>query len=375
MMPFRLGALLLAPVLLCACGNPGSPLPPSLKLPDPVLDLRADRLGDTVTLHWTMPRRSTDRLLLQGDQRAAVCRAVDAGPCERIGERLLQPAAPATVTDSLPAALRAGEPRLLRYEVRLDNKAGRDAGVSNPAFAGAGPAPPPVRAAEAAMSARGVEVRWQAPADASVPASEEHARLLVRLVRDRVLAPGESAKPTRDETAAGVPPPEQQLLETEERVSGRPGDPWRPDHTVDADAQRNHSYRYTVQLVQQEALGGHTVEVSGLPAYTTVLSTRDIYPPSVPEELSAVANAQEHTIDLSWSADADPDVAGYFVYRRRAGSFEPPERVSGRDPLPNPSWRDAHAANGVRYSYSVSAADASGNESARSPEGTEALPE
>ncbi len=372
---FRLAALALAPVLLCACGNPGSPLPPSLKLPDPVVDLHADRLGDMVTLHWTMPRRSTDRLLLQGDQRAAVCRAVDAGPCERIGERLLQPAAPATVTDSLPAALRTGQPRLLRYEVRLDNKAGRDAGVSNPAFAAAGPAPPPVRAVEAAMSAHGVEVRWQAPADASAPASEEHARLLVRLVRDRVLAPGESEKPTRDEAAAGVPPPPQQLLETEERAPAHTGDPWQPDHTVDADARSNRSYRYAVQLVQQETLGGHTVEVSGLPAYTGVLAARDIYPPSVPAELSAVANAQEHTIDLSWSADADPDVAGYFVYSRRAGSSGLPERVSGRDPLPNPSWRDAHAADGVRYSYSVSAVDASGNESARSPEVTEALPE
>ena len=109
---------------------------------------------------------------------------------------------------------------------------------------------------------------------------------------------------------------------------------------------------------------------------------RDVYPPAVPAGLAAVANVEGGTqgaIDLAWSADADPDTAGYVVYRRMAGSAAAPERVSGFKSgaglLPSPTWSDTDVKKGVRYAYSVSAVDASGNESARSPEVTEGLPE
>ena len=136
--------LLLLP--LCACGNPGLPLPPSLKLPEPAADLSADRVADTVRLHWTMSRRSTDRLLLKGDQRAVICRAAESAPCQRIGELLVEAGKPASFQDALPPALTSGEPRLLRYELRLQNRRHQDAGAAASAFAMAGLPPPAVAA-------------------------------------------------------------------------------------------------------------------------------------------------------------------------------------------------------------------------------------
>ena len=49
-------------------------------------------------------------------------------------------------------------------------------------------------------------------------------------------------------------------------------------------------------------------------------------------------------------------------------------RVSGAKLLPGPAWSDPGAKPGLRYQYSVTAVDASGNESARSAERAEALP-
>ncbi len=359
-------------VLLTGCGNPGSPQPPSLKLPKLVTDLQAARTGDTVTLHWTVPERATDNVALRGDQRAVVCRALAAQPCAAMGELPVQAGASAEFTDTLPAPLQAGPLQLLRYEVRLENHARESAGSSNFAYSAAGDAPPPLLAVTAAATRTGVLVRWQTPAASRVDAPG--TRLLVRLQRDRVLAPGESAVPVHGEITAGVPQPPKQTLEALEHPPAATTGLWSPDHTLDAEAAPNRNYRYTAQLVEQVTLEGHALEIDGASAQTDIVSAKDVFPPAVPHDLAVVANGENGAIDLSWSAGEDKDVAGYFVYRRTESSSEAPVRVSGNIPMPVPAWSDTKPVPGTRYSYSVSAVDTSGNESARSTEVSETLP-
>src|SRR5438270_659862 len=70
-----------AAAFVAGCASPGTPLPPSLKLPQPVADLTATRIGNQVVLHWTTPARTTDRLLIAGPVTAEVCRdAASAAP-------------------------------------------------------------------------------------------------------------------------------------------------------------------------------------------------------------------------------------------------------------------------------------------------------
>ena len=385
MMFVRLAAMVLAcalvcacGALLCACGNPGSPLPPSLMLPEAVTDLRAERTGNVVSLHWTMPRRTTDRLLLKGDQQVELCRALDKAPCRDVGRRLLQPSAAAEASDILPPELSAGAPHLLRYEVRLENRLRRSAGASNPAWVASGAAPPQVHNGEARVGPQGIELTWQTP---PVPPEGNAAavHLLVRLERERILAPSESSEGSKQQVDAGVPQPPQQTLEAAQHLvvqNAALGGAavWQPEHTVDADAQLNRQYRYAIQLVRQDQIDGHLLETRGLPAGAGVVTARDVFPPAVPAGLAAVADAQDGTIDLSWTPNADVDLAGYVVYRRQGGTSLPAERVSGKDLLPTANWSDTHASRGTRYLYSVSAVDASGNESARSAEASEALP-
>ncbi|HZD47398.1 MAG TPA: hypothetical protein VE178_01520, partial [Silvibacterium sp.] len=112
-MRVALAALALPPLLIPAgCGTPAAPLPPSLKLPTPVTDLTAVRYGDEVRLHWTMPRRTTDKVLLKGPQQARICRRVQAGSCETAADQAFAPDAPADFIDPLPPSVVSGSPRL-----------------------------------------------------------------------------------------------------------------------------------------------------------------------------------------------------------------------------------------------------------------------
>src|SRR5690348_5548374 len=161
------GLLLLASLL--GCGTPGVPLPPSLDLPQPVLDLRASRKGDTVTLFWTVPRQTTDRTNIRprrlGPTR--VCRSltvamtectdevkqVDTPALVAAGEAAAEAKAkananasnkrpqpspakavpiPASATDAIPQSLGQKNPTgFVDYAVETLNTRGRSAGLSN----------------------------------------------------------------------------------------------------------------------------------------------------------------------------------------------------------------------------------------------------
>src|SRR5580700_2648225 len=105
-------AALAATVTLTGCGMPGAPLPPSLNLPVPVTDLSAVRTGSQVALTWTMPQKTTDKVLLKGEVSVRVCRnQAGATPCSVAATLQFAPGAGATFDDPLPAPLAAGPPR------------------------------------------------------------------------------------------------------------------------------------------------------------------------------------------------------------------------------------------------------------------------
>src|SRR5271163_1179118 len=75
-----------ASLLLSGCGTPGAPQPPSLKLPELVNDLTAIRSGNVIILHWTMPKKTTDHVLVKGSVRVAICRREGKQSCQAAGE-------------------------------------------------------------------------------------------------------------------------------------------------------------------------------------------------------------------------------------------------------------------------------------------------
>lgn len=331
--------------MVAGCGLVAAPQPPSLKLPEPASDLTAQRTGNQVVLRWTMPKRTTDKVLLVGKQTAVICRGEGAAHCVVVSEAGFAPEAAASFTDTLPAAFVDGPLRPLTYTVELENSLGRDAGPSNAAVTAAGAAPLRITDLRARAQADGIVLSW------TPTGAEQTVRIERVLVEKKSTA--KSAGPT------------EQTLEFTGVDQGR---------VLDRDATLDHTYIYTAQRIAKLMVSGQTVEVASLPSESMTINARDLFPPAVPSGLEAVADPDAHAIDLSWQPDSEADLAGYRVYRREAGTNGAPVRVSGAvDTVP--SFRDVTAAAGHRYLYSVSAVDRDGNESARSAEVEEGLPQ
>jgi Ca-dependent carbohydrate-binding module xylan-binding/Lysyl oxidase/Fibronectin type III domain len=91
---------------------------------------------------------------------------------------------------------------------------------------------------------------------------------------------------------------------------------------------------------------------------TLVYSTStDATPPAPPTGVTATAGTG--TVSLSWSANTEPDLAGYNVYRSTA-SGGPYTKVNA-SLLTTRSYSDSGLTNGTTYYYVVKAVDTTGN--------------
>lgn len=360
------------------CASPGPPMPPSLHLPEVVSNLAAQRVGDTVVLRWTTPSHTTDGLDIKGAVTAEICRELytlgrrlnqhsDCTPVKRVS---VHPGA-TEATDTLPGALMSGPPVLLAYRVQLYNDGGRTAGPSGAAYAAAGAAPPPVEGLNARATRSGIVLEW-VPASAASP---------VDLERTLVSAPA----PKKIEKPAPAAPHEK--VAERPKVKGAPSLGLAPsaaaelrlqavNHgsdaggTLDRSARKGETYRYTAQRVVGVAVAGHRLELRSAVSAPVTVTFLDIFPPATPARLAAIPG--NHSIDLSWEPVLDDDLAGYLVYRQEgsAGAFV---RINTK-PVVGPGYSDQTAIAGHKYTYRVTAVDATGNESAPSASVEEALP-
>jgi len=404
--------------LLSGCASPGPPQPPSLKLPEIVTGLTANRVGDAVRLHWTTPSRTTDKLLIAGPIEADICRenlaaapatAVKGGQSAAPGARenaVTAPCSPVVLrkrvtpgaseaVDALPAELTAAPARLLAYRVQLRNASGRTAGASQSVFAASGPAPQAVQELRGKATKAGVVLEWRAEA------GEAEA---IEVDRSLLQPPTATAAATSTTTTAGSgaerkgglltaarEPPEAQF-----RVGNSGSRATDPGGTIDRTALIGHSYRYTAQRVRSVELDGLRLEVRSVPSVEVMVAVRDVFPPEAPAGLAAVPGfagessagqsaaqtgeqaapqIQRPAIDLSWEPDLEPRIAGYCVYRRDLDGDAPSVWLRlNADPVPVAAYRDLIVVAGHRYSYRVTAVDVTGNESASSDEAVETAP-
>ena len=341
---------------LTGCGTPGAPQPPSLQLPGLVEDLTAVRAGDSVTLHWTSPRKTTDHLLIKGSIVAQICRREESGACLAAGDAKVAPGGEVEFRDTLPSGLTSGKPRLLSYFVELKSPKGRSGGRSNAAEILAGAAPAAVNGLSAEVRADGVALHWQG-ADTTP----------VRLHR-KLLTP---AAPREKKSGSGLmsapAEPEQRNLLVENALNG----------ALDSSAHFSESYEYAAQRVERVSVNGKVLELDGEISAPIRVNVIDRFPPAVPQGLAAVAVPEEKTIDLSWQPDTEPDLAGYIVYRTGTGEAANGAdwvRISGLQPVVGPAYRDKTVEPGQTYRYKVSAIDLTGHESAGSAETQESVP-
>lgn len=347
--------------LLASCGSPGTPEPPSLELAQPVRDLRAVRKGNEVRLTWTSPSETTDRKIFRHAGATEICRSVGSAlincgtPLATVSASVTsstpksasQKANATSYTDQLSTILEMQAPDLnLVYAVSVLNSHGRSAGLSNQVQVPAAPTLPPPSSMAAKLTASGVELTWNPVA---LPQEIPGLRYAYRVYRHDV--------ETGQDVIAGEVP-----VGDSNPVLGDTNFQW----------EKTYEYRVTVVTFAQQANG--TVQVEGDDTAPARVVAHDVFPPAVPSGLQAAYSGpgQKPFVDLVWQPDTEPDLAGYNVYRREHNS-EPVKKNT--ELVKTPAFRDLEVLPGHEYSYSVTAMDVRGNESARSTEANENVPQ
>jgi hypothetical protein len=355
---------------LIGCASPGPPHAPSLHLPQPVRDLAASRIGNTVELHFTAPSSSTDKLPLRGPTiPGQLCRQLPHQPCIAIAaSKTSIPVSNSndtknivTWTDTLPSSLTNGPPHLLAYRVEFFSPADRSAGPSAPAFTATGPAPSPVENLQANGSRLGIILQWTPSPTGEV------------VLRREDLAP---AKPKHQEhtTAKTSAPPTTVWLQTNDSKATTT----QQDRTLDTAALPDTPYRYSAQRRTTLQLASHSIELRSDLSSPIDFTLLKIYPPPAPTGLTAAGyfsgTPQTFAIDLIWQPIDDAGLitplAGYNLYREalNAPSQEPSQPTTPRTqlntaPIPQPAFHDATANPATLYRYTVTAIDTKGSES------------
>jgi len=117
----------------------------------------------------------------------------------------------------------------------------------------------------------------------------------------------------------------------------------------DVAVENEVEYTYTVRAVRR--LGAYTLESHD--SVSRSATPQDLTPPPPPLNLVAVPTSRG--VELRWDPSPAPDVAGYRVYRRRAGEASPVRLTP--DLVKQPYFVDTLAARGQTYSYVVTAVD------------------
>ena len=121
----------------------------------------------------------------------------------------------------------------------------------------------------------------------------------------------------------------------------------------DLEFQFGQTYYYQVQAV----FGGPGHLALSEPSATVKVIPRDVFPPAAPQGLSSIFAAGG--VELVWTANTEPDLAGYNVYRVHDHTAQRLNKELVRTSV----FRDATAAPGKTLTYYVTAVDFSGNES------------
>jgi hypothetical protein len=362
--------------LMMACGTPRPPLPPSLELPKPVTDLRGARKGDTVSLVWTVPAKTTDGTNLHHLGPALVCRSLQVAinRCDPVGT--LQPAdlpspqpvqrknpsqnkiakdkkppttlVEATFNDNLPEMLEEKNPTgFITYAIETQNSNLRSAGLSNQIQIPLAPVLPPPTDLHAKLTADGIVLAWTG----ILPATQVPGLSYVYRVYRR-------DKSSKTASIAGELPVS---------ISAQP-------QFLDSGFQWQKTYDYWIAVVTMAGQSDkNLLLVEGKNSPPQTVSANDTFAPAAPVGLQAVASGvgQKPFVDLTWAPNTEPDLAGYNVYRREGnGDWN----KLNDQPLKTPTYRDSTVLTPKTYSFSVSAVDARGNESPRSEEAAETLP-
>jgi len=290
--------ILLFPALLCGgCGKKTMPVAPQTVLPASIQDLACLLDEKGVTLSWSVPKKT------EGGEKLA-----EVGSFEIL--RAIVPAA--EYCSGCPLVF--GEPKVIDGE----DLAGQEAeGV--------------VHFAEALLRP-GHRYFYKVRARASVVAASVDSNV-VSFVWDVVPAAPTDLQATvgdksmvlswrqsqslLDGTPVDAPLLYQVFRSEDDRSFGKLGEPVAGTTYVDRDVENRTRYSYRVRAIRRI----EDTLLNGVPSVPVTGTPRDMTPPAPPVDFAAVRT--EAGIRLTWQESAEPDLAGYRIYRRPTSTAKP----------------------------------------------------
>ena len=326
-------------MLICAegCAKKGDPVPWDSIVPRRIVDLVATPREGRLLLEWTIPKENTDKTPLtdlaefkilrsEGALVGEACRGCGEKPKVvhemKLTEKSTTPGKKVAVffDDQEPA-------RVYVYEVVSVNRRGDPGAPSNP-----------------------VTVYWDHPPQAPGMVATERGDKRVELSWNAV------------EGATGYNVYRRTEAEKEFPLSPLNREPLAVTQYTDLSVQNDVKYIYSVRSVKRavktDVEGKGSPDIPATPAKLT--------PPSAPAGLTAIP--VKEGMELNWKSNAEPDLLGYYVYRRKSGEEE--VKKLNESPVTKAAYLDTDVVLGQEYEYAVTAVDNSPrrNESPRSEE-------
>ena len=323
----RAGLLSTILLFLTGCGYVGPVVPPSPNIPGAITDLAVVERGDKLVVTCSAPVRTTDSVVIKRLSEVDLEIGPDIRPFDLVrwsarAKRFELPIPPDTdrddpksppLEDRIPVSTFSGQKRLA-VAIRTSAKSDHYSQWSNVVHLElVEPLDPPAVTAQA--TADGIKLTW----------NPQRSGLHYSVLR----------KSPADKEAQ-----QMGVAETAEFV----------------DVKSAYDTPYTYTITAQE---GSAESLPGVAAPNPMIA-KDVFPPSVPSAVTALAAAT--TIEVTWERSPEADLKGYYVFRSvNAGPFE-----RQPDLLTIPTFSDHNVEHGKTYRYSVSATDQLGNTSNRS---------
>jgi hypothetical protein len=295
-------AIFAALLLLAACGKVGDPLPPIIRIPQKVDNLKATQTGYDIVLDWTSPAKYVDGNPATDTGVVHVFRNT-----EEIGT-VAAAAAGQQQSFRIPDVRNSVGSRLV-FTVQLVVPRGKPSPVSNPAPIEPEDVPGRPLNLLAVVDKNKIALTWEPPA---LNPQLVDAYVVVR--SDKPASPIVVRTPSLDD---------------EEFETGK-------------------TYIYTVTAVK-----GTNPQIPGEGVATREVVAKDNTKPATPTGL--VIQLLDNTVFLNWEANTEPDLKGYQLFR----SDRPEPIFTGVEN----GHADRDYVPGRGITYSILAEDVSGNKS------------
>ncbi len=323
-------------LMVVGCGKKAPPVPWESVVPKRIVDLEALPREDHLILEWTVPKENTDKSALTDLAEFQILRSegvLIAGECRGCGEKpkvfyeMKLEGKEEPRGKKMAISFEDLEARKVYvYQVVSINRRGYPGAPSNP-----------------------VTVYWDHPPRAPRMVRAERGDKRVELSWEPVEgATGYNLYRRGD--GEGFP---LRSLNRELLVETR---------YTDLNVVNEKRYFYSVRAVRRVV----KTEVEGKGSLDLPITPTDLIPPGPPAELMAIP--LKDGIELNWRRNQEPDLLGYYVYRRKLGEKE--FKKLNESPLTKETYLDTDVELEQDYDYAVTAVDNSvrGNESQKSEE-------